>query len=67
MNHEAPVFGTKTCGGECGRELPVLAFAANAKTSDGLKFRCRDCEAAYDRWRLAPKRKSRTNTYDCLG
>lgn len=43
---------TKTCSGECGRELPRTPEyfePCKARTADGLRTACRDCERARDR------------------
>lgn len=40
--HEPVMTGTKTCN-KCSRELPVICFAVNKTTRDGLHNECRDC------------------------
>lgn len=49
--------GTKLCAGECKRDLPVINFAVNAATSDGLNPICRDCDSVY-RGRLRAKKRT---------
>ncbi len=41
---------TKQCS-DCGKELPLDAFNSQKKTKDGKKYRCRECDRAYNRKR----------------
>lgn len=57
---------TKTCSGECGRELPRTPEyfePCKARTADGLRTACRECErardAAYRRRRRAEEKAKR--------
>lgn len=50
---------TKTCSGECGRELPRTPEyfePCKARTKDGLRNACRECERKRDREYRARKR-----------
>lgn len=50
---------TKTCSGKCGRELPRTPEyfePCKARTKDGLRNACRECERERDRLR---KRRDR--------
>ena len=37
---------TKTCT-KCGRELPRAEFSRDSRTSDGLRYECKACNARY--------------------
>lgn len=43
---------TKTCG-VCGRTLPISQFYPNSETSDGIDYRCKECNL---------KQRRKTNT-----
>lgn len=43
---------TKTCG-ICGRTLPISQFYTNSETSDGIDYRCKECNI---------KQRRKTNT-----
>ncbi len=40
--HEPTMTGTKVCT-KCERDLPVIQFAVNKKSKDGLHNECREC------------------------
>lgn len=44
-DHDPRMTGTKRCS-RCGVSRPVLAFAANRKSADGLASWCRECDRA---------------------
>lgn len=44
---EPRMTGTKFCS-DCKNDLPVICFAVDKKTSDGLHHRCRECKRKYN-------------------
>lgn len=46
---------TKTCGGGCGRDLPLTSYSPRKDRPSGYRSECRDCARAAMRERDARK------------